>query len=68
MGKDRRLAAMAVAASTCLALSWAPAVAIAHEAAGPTALEAAVQGSTENLPKTIEFHKMTGDIKAGQTY
>ena len=74
MGKDRRLAAMAVAASTCLALSWAPAVAIAHEAGdagagiGGAAALAADVSSDNGLPKTIEYQKVTGEIESGQTY
>ena len=68
MAKNHRLAVAALTAGTVLALSWAPAVAIAYEMTGPSALEAAVQGSTENLPKTIEYQKVTGEIESGQTY
>lgn len=65
---------MAVAASTCLALSWAPAVAIAHEAGdagagiGGAAALAADVSSDNGLPKTIEYQKVTGEIESGQTY
>lgn len=66
MIQDKRFATAAVVASACLALSWAPSVAIAHEA-GVDALTAAVQADN-GLPKTTEYHKVTGQIEAGATF
>lgn len=66
MIQEKRFAAAAIAASACLALSWAPSVAIAHEA-GVGALAAAVQADN-GLPKTTEYHKVTGQIEVGETF
>lgn len=65
MGQERRFAAAAVMASACLALSWSPAIAIAHEAEGAE-VQTVVQ-SDNGLPKTTEFHKLTGAITSGDT-
>lgn len=66
MGWEKRYSAAAVVASACLALSGSPAAAIAHEA-GAAALQEAVQASGE-LPKTVEYQKVTGGIESGATY
>lgn len=67
MVKERRIALAALTAGTALALSWTPALAIATEVDGPVAAVERV-GSTANLPKTNEFHKVTKGIESGQTY
>lgn len=67
MVKERRIALAALTAGTALALSWTPALAIAAEVDGPVAAVERV-GSTANLPKTNEFHKVTRGIESGQTY
>ncbi|MDO4436598.1 MAG: exo-alpha-sialidase [Coriobacteriaceae bacterium] len=56
----------AVAASTCLALSWAPSVAIAAEAQAG-AVQLAAQFSN-GLPKTVQFEKVTGEVASGETF
>jgi hypothetical protein len=67
MVKERRIAFAALTAGTALALSWTPALAIAAEMDGPVAAVERV-GSTANLPKTNEFHKVTNGFESGQTY
>lgn len=67
MVKERRIALAALTAGTALALSWTPALAIAAEVDGPVAAVERV-GSTANLPKTNEFHKVTRGIESSQTY
>lgn len=64
MRKDRRLAALTVAASTCLALSWAPSCAIAAEGGVDTPLMQVDNG----LPAAIEFHRVDDQIVSGETY
>ena len=62
MVKERRIALAALTAGTALALSWTPALAIAAEVDGPVAAVERV-GSTANLPKTNEFHKVTNRVR-----
>lgn len=60
-------AALAATAGLCLTLGLAPAVALAAAPSTGTAVPVAAQASS-GLPSAFEFHKVTDDIAAGETF